>query len=379
MLDAVDVALALQFDDFVRAGQFIELNIEELKHLLGLKTKEVKSEEDVYKAVIRWINRDVNSRKKYADSLLSYINFAKLSKSFLKEVVASEKLMDNSLACSRAVLHAITSHSEDCLDLSFVAVDDRSVVKFSSGEVWKCLLFCRHQGGSSAKHRNNVYVVGGFDTKSMEKIDINGMTVSKCGSTSKHRYIASCVVLNNTLYVTDGFNAQNTVEGFSCTSRDFSAVSRTNMPSFGCYGHALVSAVGSIYAVGGNGSMNQSLRRLDPSLALVTVLPSMNNKRFGLAAVAFDEKIFAICGSPGHEGLSSSVEKFHLVKNQWSMVASLNVARYRPGACVINNQLVVVGGGSGKIEVGLYDDAEDKWKIVGECEDLKDVFAIFPC
>jgi len=58
-------------------------------------------------------------------------------------------------------------------------------------------------------------------------------------------------------------------------------------------------------------------------------------------------------------------------------MADLKFARRRPAACVIDNKIVVAGGESKVVET--YDENKNLWKIVGKCEELKDVFAIFPC
>ena len=92
LLDKFDEAIALQFDAFVKAEQFIELNVEDLKHLLGLQKRRVKSEDEVYKAVIGWIKHDLIGHEIYAERLLSLINFSKMSVDFLKRVIANEKL-----------------------------------------------------------------------------------------------------------------------------------------------------------------------------------------------------------------------------------------------------------------------------------------------
>ena len=50
-------------------------------------------------------------------------------------------------------------------------------------------------------------------------------------------------------------------------------------------------------------------------------------------------------------------------------VASFNVARTRPGACVLDNQIVVVSGESSAVEV--YDEKKNMWLVVGNAEKLK--------
>ena len=390
LLDKVDEAIALQFDAVVKTRQFIELNVEDLKHFLALEKRSVKSEDEVYKAVIGWIKHDLIGHEIYTEELLSLINFSKMSVDFLKRVVTNEKLIEKSLACTRAVLGAITTHpgtvnqmalgsNADVLSAcKFVAVNDQYAMRFTGGKTVKKRFQFNHRGGSVAQNRDFLYVVGGFETKVIEDLDLSMLIPTNYGSIKQCRYASASIVVGDHVYVTGGINAESFSEKFLLEDQ---RLKRTFLATPGMIvnrnGHALVHMLNRIYVVGGNVDISRSFLSFHPNLERITTQPRMSTTRIGLAAVLFKSALYAISGSFTHGATSSSVEKFDPFGNFWSTVASLNVARYRPGACVINHQLVVVGGGSSKIEI--YDDIKNEWKIVGECEDLKDVFAILPC
>ena len=143
-----------------------------------------------------------------------------------------------------------------------------------------------------------------------------------------------------------------------------------------CSSHACTSLAGLIYVVGGYTEPNQSLLCYNATTIQTDVRDSMRHPCSHLATVFFQDKIYAIGGVPiDQDEPSTMVEVFHPLRKVWKDVAKLNVARYQPGACITKNQIVVVGGGSSVVEV--YDEKNNKWKIVGECEELKDVFAVF--
>ena len=91
----------------------------------------------------------------------------------------------------------------------------------------------------------------------------------------------------------------------------------------------------------------------------------MNYVRSHLTAVVFHHEIYAI-GGIYNKKTSCLVEKFNPLTNKWYILPKLNVERNRPGVCVINNRIAVVGGESGVIEAYGEEDANTSQKIVGE-------------
>ena len=378
LLDEIDELLCEMFDTLLKSEELVELDAEELKHLLGLENREVKSEEEVYKAVIGWIKHDVGNREKYVVELLGAVNFSKIQLGFLKEVVFSEELIANSVVSSRMVMNSIINYPNPLPVKRFLAVNDTSVLKYRRGNVEKRRLWHNHRGGSAVKHGSGVYVMGGCDSKQIERIDVKSMELESGGIFGKLTYAAASVVVDDQLYLTGGIHTEKSAEELHLSGQvfEYQYYSSSITSQIKHYGHAMVSVSKSIYVVGGSNYRDQL--RFDLQSNQATNLPQMKSHRHGLAAVIFNQEIYAIGGKGiGDNDCKSDVEKFNGLTCSWTVVASLRVARYRPGACVINDQIVVVGGGSGKIEV--YDNIEDEWNIIGECEELKDVFAIFPC
>ena len=408
LLKKVDEAISKKFDSVMTASNFVELDIEELKHLLGLEEKSVESEEKLYESVIGWIKHDRFEREIYAKELLDFINFSEMSLEFLNQVVAKEKLIEDSHETLKAVFRAIRSYkspapkqpeevynsatsdgesttsSRSCLALldDFVAVDSENVWRFTSNGLRRTRLDYNHAGGSAVQWNSTVFVISGSETRETEAIDVSGWALPfssiSCCPTNYFRYAAAAVIHENRLYITGGLSSETSSEFCETKHTEFySGYVWTNFErmNFSRHGHALASLLNAVYVVGGNVSPNQSFLRYDICSKRTVVLPRMNYLRLHLATVDLKQEIYAIGGM--YNGVvSGKVEKFNPLNNNWKTVASLNFERYRPGACVLGGQIIVVGGGSSAVEV--YDDKEDLWKIVGEYETLKDVFAVFP-
>ena len=380
LLKKVDEVVAHKFDSVIRSKHFVELDIEELKFLLKLENKKVKSENDIYEAVVFWIKQDLIGHEKYAEELLNCIDYSKLTLNFLKEKVSKEKLIEASFCLTRAVLNAISGHSGITCQMAnsavaFSAVDDVSVMVLNSDGFRSVGLMNNHEGGSAVCDDGRVHVIGGLLTKEIEEVNLSNMKIENRGSTIHYRCASASIMVDDELCVMGGLNVESTAE-----TGDLSYVTgkwqlSSEVLDWNRQGHAAVSLLNSLYIVGGDVAPEESLLVRVLSQKTKRLAP-LKTKRIGLAAVAYRGELYAISGSSRHKFKAASVEKYHPLSNQWKAVATLNVARSCPGACVIGDRIVVVGGGSPAIEV--YDANENKWNIVQNCEAMKNVFAIFP-
>jgi len=61
--------------------------------------------------------------------------------------------------------------------------------------------------------------------------------------------------------------------------------------------------------------------------------------------VAETVHLYKCFGLGGHEGdFLKIVERYNPETNTWTELADLSIARYCPGACVINGKIYIVGG-----------------------------------
>ena len=409
LLEKVDNVLSAKFDAVMAAKNFVELEMEEIKHLLSLRNRNVKSETNVYEAVINWIKMDVLGREKYAEELLCLLKFSEMPLEFLTKVAAKEKLVENPYASLKALFRAIGNYKSPLPQQSAaidqpstskqfvspingcVAVDSKTVWKMTTSGLEKTALKYNHAGGSAVKVDSEVLVISGCETKQIECYSVDDMKIlsNESATTSSFRYAAAAIVIHNRIFVTGGLSSENSSECFTFLKQSYYYSEEITLQIKRHYddfhinmkcnrqGHALALMCDAVYVFGGNVQSEQSALRFCVHNKKLTKLPPMNYLRSHSTAVVFDQEIYVIGGIYNRKS-SSVVEKFNPLTDQWQIVSNLKVARNRPGVCVINNQIVVVGGGSGVIEV--YDNKDAmKWKIVGECEELKEAFAIFSC
>jgi len=101
-----------------------------------------------------------------------------------------------------------------------------------------------------------------------------------------------------------------------------------------------------------------------------TALASMNQGRAGLGVAVVGDSIFAIggrtaTGGPCTGGPLSSVERYDVDTNTWSIVASLPSARSDLAAATVGGKIYVFGGcdasGAFLSDVDVYDPETDTW------------------
>ena len=224
------------------------------------------------------------------------------------------------------------------------------------------------------------FVISGSETKTIEGINVSDTQIlpeNLFSPTSCFRFASAAAALNYSLYITSGLTWENPTEICSYVLRHYTWRQYDKM-NFNRNGHALVFMCDVIYIFGGNFRHEESAIGFNTRTYETKTLPQMIYARSNVVALVFDGEIFAI-GGIYNEKPSCLVEKFNPLTSKWKTIPNLKVARNPPGACVINNQIVVAGGGSSAIEIYDKEDATLHWKIEGKCEELYDAFAIFRC
>ena len=111
-MEKVNQSLSEKFTALVKTKNFVVMDVEKLKFLLGLENKNVESDEKVYDAAISWIKMNVVGREKHVEELLGFVKFPNMSLDFLIRIVAKEKFIEVSLSCIKSVFRAIGKYKQ---------------------------------------------------------------------------------------------------------------------------------------------------------------------------------------------------------------------------------------------------------------------------
>ena len=193
-------------------------------------------------------------------------------------------------------------------------------------------------------------------------------------SMNEARYVMGAVVYFDTIFVVGGQDKQNDElalsEYYQVALNKWKTIAPLHQKRSG---HAVVSAGGYLYALGGfntNDKHLSSVKRLsDLTATSWENIKSMQTPRRWFAAVNCDGKVYALGGRARDENSTTlkTVEKCDSATNQWKYVSDMNIERTAHAACVLKGKIYVVGGlnknNKTVKEIKCYNSGNDSWTI----------------
>ena len=337
---------------------FCSLFPSELSGIFECENLTIPSEEALIDLLITWMKHEPESRQKELHHLVSA---AKLQGS----LETSKKNLLNAISCppvedSTAVIQKLREISEKPKKAA-TPVSDPNPTYTNTAQM--------------------LYAAGGITsssaTSAMEKYDIRNGTWTKSTSMPRKRSHFALVTTSDGLYSIGGYDGSkrlSTIDIFSPEGESWSEGPSmfTAKSDFG----AVWDGKKSIYLIGGYTTESQDVAAVeifDTRTRMWRKGPKLQQKRSYVQAAIIDNAIYAVGGAMGNTRLAS-VEKLELLNkgekqhsSSWVYVASLNVARSRPGVATLNGRLYAVGGYNGSehlSSVECYDPSLDRWQLI---------------
>lgn len=388
------------FYDVSMSDEYLSLSCPALFSILQTDELHVFSEEQVFEAVMRWVKRDPDARKKDLPKLLATVRMPLLTPQYLTDRVAVEELIRTSHECRdlldeardyhlmperRPLLQSFRTQPRCCNyimgrifavggltksgdSLSTVEVYDPIVGRWQLAEAMTML---RSRVGVAVM-RNRLYAFGGYNgserLSTVEVFDPQKRAWSRVSPMQCKRSAVGAAALNDFLYVCggyDGVTSLNTVECYQ-PDKDVWTVVASMIKHRSAGG--VVAFEGYIYALGGHDGLSifDSVERYDPNAGKWTACVPMLTRRCRLGVATLNCKLY-VCGGYDGSTFLQTVEVFDPVTNQWSMVAPMNVMRSRVALVSNMGKLWAIGGYDGVCNlstVEVYDPSTDSWSFV---------------
>ena len=304
------------FADVLREDEFLHLPVDEVEKFVASDKINVTSEEDVYAAVTRWLQHDMENRLEHTERLYNHVRFPILDIRFLKGVVMQNPVVESHKEVKVMVKEAFEYHENPA-----------SVILFSNPK--------KTQPRSSVM--GVICVVGGAGDAGESLTDVTFFNPHenqwKTGCKMlQHRSRLAIVMFRGELYAIGGADlteSLSSVEKYSPVTNSWTMVGSLNTARRSCA--AIVTRFG-IYVLGGfSGSVFlHSVELYDPDLNEWTYQPPMLEARSDLCAVFFDQRIYAIGGTNSKSHLRT-VERFDLINRKWETVADMYASRSNAG------------------------------------------------
>ncbi|XP_026273850.1 kelch-like protein 18 [Frankliniella occidentalis] len=400
LVESADKYLQQYFQDVSSSDEFFSLSFKELTDIIHRDELHVTSEEQVFEAVMNWMNRDPELRKKDLPPLLGKVRLPLLSPHYLADRVATEELIRTSHECRdlldeardyhlmperRPLLQSFRTRPRCCNfiighifavggltksgdSLSTVEVFDPLVGRWQMAEAMTML---RSRVGVAVM-RNRLYAFGGYNgTERLSTVEVFNPVErvwSRVSPMHCKRSAVGAAALNDRLYVCggyDGITSLNTVECYQPDKDEWTLIaSMVKHRSAG----GVVAFEGYIYALGGHDGLSifDSVERYDPLTQRWTTVKPMLSRRCRLGVATLNGKIY-VCGGYDGSVFLQTVEMFDPATNEWKFVAPMNVMRSRVALVANMGKLWAIGGYDGNSNlstVEVYDPQSNTWSFV---------------
>jgi len=369
------------FASVAEMDEFLNLEAKEVERWISSDEISVAVEADVFKIVLKWIERSKSERKASFEQLFRHLRLAFLSREFLWDVVTNKLVQENS-DCFKLISKAIKLPgclSEENFPQSPRKGFETRVIVACGGKYtlcylpekdeWKRLadgLSKRNEYTQMINHRDQLYAFP-FDGEA-ERYD----PVLDRWSTVDHLKCPTTTLCEVTLVRGEFYSIEINTSSRKSTIKRFNAERsswQTVLSSHkGCREHSCVVAAGNhLYVCGGKTGDDfvAKAERFDAVENKWKEIANMRQKRGYAFGVATEGKIF-VAGGREYWGLYlKTCEMFNIWTNEWQLIGSLKVPRAYGSMVCLKGTLYVLGGkcsyrGSGLI-VECYDTSGDKW------------------
>lgn len=264
-----------------KSEEMLDLSLESLQEIINADELNVKSEETVWDAILRWINHNPEERKKHIVTLMKGIRLGLLDTQFFLEHVKDHPYVTNCEESRPMIIETL----KFLYDLEMITHRDGEVPtpEIARPRVPHEVLFAI--GGWS----------GGSPTNYMETYDTRAdrwVKVEEVDPMGPRAYHGTAVV-DFKIYVIGGFDGMDYFNSCRC----FDAVEKT-------------------------------WKEIAP----------MNARRCYVSTAVLSEIIYAMGGYDGHHR-QNTAEKYNHKTNQWSLIAPMNMQRSDASACTLNGKV----------------------------------------
>ncbi|KRY65537.1 Kelch-like protein 20, partial [Trichinella pseudospiralis] len=389
------------FQEVVESEEFMLLPVNQLIDIIASDELNIRSEEQVFKAVMAWVRHDLANRRHLLSQVLEHVRLPLCNAKFLVGTVSSDLLVKSDesarelvdeaknylllplerprmqgprtrprkLVLYGEILYAVGGWCSGDAIASVERLDPRT-------NEWKCVcpMSKRRCGVGVAVLNDLLYAVGGHDGQSylnsIERYDPHTNQWSgDVAPTSTCRTSVGVAVLDGYLYAVggqDGISCLNVVERYDPNTNRWTKVSPMNTRRLG----VAVSVLGGcLYAVGGSDGSSplNTVERYDARVNKWYPVAPMGTRRKHHGCAVYNGFLYAVGGRDEQTELSSA-ERYNWESNTWSPVLAMNNRRSGVGLAVVNDQLFAVGGFDGATylkTVELYDRETNHWLHAG--------------
>ena len=326
---------------------FQRLDVEQVEEWISSDEIRVKSEEEVFQVIVKWMEGKKNRKDERFFQLFRHLRLPYLSRSYVFNVILPHPLVRISENCKAFVLDAtkeIANGSEEC----FFAQPPRRCLKTREDSLVCC-------------GRKKTFCYLPSENRWYEMCDkLSKITLNHC-----------MIPCHGKLYISGGNGAVRTIERYDPSVNSWAPL-KFNSAAITCRLTALVNFQGCLFVIGGveNGvtgnEATNSVQKYSPDTNLWQEVAPLSVARYGVCAVADRNCLYAIGGEVDNGSLDV-VEQYDPERNSWSRIASTLERKMLSCGVIVSSKVFLFGGfvnrrpATPSSLIEMYDPATNAW------------------
>ena len=396
---SADEFIFKHFTDVTHSDEFKSLTVNQVVHIIKSDKVNVRKEEQVFEAIMGWVDYDISERSQYMFRLMQNIRLPLISKYYIFDKIASNVMIMQNLDCQRLVVNAInfqclhdrrqiiscpqqltrSSHELETIVVACGGLQDELSSKETlcyvpSVDFWYPLapLHYDRNNFSLVALDNSIFAIGGeSEGKPLKSVEFYDFGLDKWVESSNLPEPLSghgAAILNGEIYVLGSGkqdSCSDAVLKYDKPANRWVNVQKMKVPRRG----ACVVSHLQLYAIGGYGPSGMALasvERYDPYIGEWAKIFPMNSCRAFASGAVIGDRIYVIGGEYAMWSFYCSGEYFDINQDDWHSIADASIPRSFTGISVINNFIYVFGGIK---SLNLSDD--DEFVDASECSDVE--------
>uniref|UniRef100_A0A1A9WIL6 Kelch-like protein diablo n=1 Tax=Glossina brevipalpis TaxID=37001 RepID=A0A1A9WIL6_9MUSC len=353
LLQIADKFTQHNFQQVMESEEFLLLPVDQLVDVICSDELDVRSEEQVFNAVMSWLKYNVADRRQHLAPVLQHVRLPLLSPKFLVGTVGSDLFVRSDEACRDLVDEA----------KNYLLLPQERLLMQGP----------RIRPRKPTRRSEVLFAVGGWclgnAIASVERFDPQTNDWKMMAPMGKGRCGVGVAVLNDLLYAVGGHDGQNYLNSIERYDPQTNQWSCDVAPTTSCRTSVGVAVLdGFLYAVGGQDGVQclNHVERYDPKENKWAEVTPMTTRRLGLTVAVLGGYLYAIGGSDGQCPLNT-IERYDPRQNKWCAVNPMSKRRKHLGCAVVNNYIYVVGGRDDCMELSSaerYNPHTNTWSPI---------------
>lgn len=309
-----------------KSGEFMALGRQHLERLTSSDELVVDNEEDVFHAIVSWVEYEPVERSQVIETLFQHVRLCSIPVQFITSIMAKHPLVRQNDVCMSMIFQRIqmelttVDHDQTLRARKCLRTEDKAIV---------CL------GGIS----------GGKTLKDTIAYNPYRDQLTPLQDMPVEREEHVVVLGNDILYVIGGVRKPHSIDCYNQQSNSWSneaVLPERVMSSAGVF------VDGKIIIVGGRDGFQcvSTVQSYETASKYVGTLPALTGARKGMNAIAVDGDIYVIGGCTYDNDSLNTVERMRLGNgNKWEKMASLlHRRKYACAEKLSDGKILVVGG-----------------------------------